>query len=294
MTVDETIHVGEGTILNVTGSSGGMSVADGASRVSQFNLEGGGVLHLSDLTLVNGPAEAGSGGGALLAADATVTLTRCAFVGNAAEFGGAVVVARSELVAKDVTFARNVALDSGAIPDVAGSQITLNNCMFLENTSEFGGAMFLLNGSELVASDLNFVRSSALISSGAIYAYGGSQIALGGFNSFLKNEVTGAAGSSGGGLYLVGSDVTVTGRLEFIGNAAEQGGPAYIKDNNTLFVDGPLVFANNSGSGNGGAVGGVSSDVIVVGCVVSTGNRVRVRRWGHVHGVVDGLLLRSN
>lgn len=276
VTVEETIHVGEGTTVNVTGSSDGTSVADGASQTSQFNLDGGGVLHLSDLTLVNGRAEAGSGGGALLAADAAVTLTRCAFVDNSAEFGGAIVVARSELVAKDVTFVRNDAqFAGGAVYDSTGSQITLDNCTFLENTSEFGGAV-VLRGSELVARDVNFIRSSSQISGGAIYDAGdegGSQITLDGFVTFLNNEVAGGSGYlSGGGLYLSGTDVNVAGRLEFIGNAAEQGGAIYMEDSTVVF-EGSLLFSNNSGSGDGGAVWGANSDISVAGSVVFTGNR---------------------
>lgn len=294
VTVTETIHVGEGTTLNVTGSSDGMSAADGASQTSQFSLEGGGVLHLSDLTLANGLAGAGSAGGALLAADATVTLTRCTFVDNAAEVGGAIVVARSELVAKDVAFVRNVALDGGAIFDNDGSQMTLDNCTFLENTSEFGGAIFL-SGSELVANDVSFVRSAAQVSGGAIYGYGGSQILFDGFNSFFSNEAVGSSGFlSGGGLYLTGSAVTVAGRLEFIGNAAGQGGAAYIEDS-TLVVDGPLLFANNSGSGDVGAVWSANSDIAVC-CRQHRIHRKygRLQRWGHVRGDFNAFVLRRN
>lgn len=276
VTLEETIHVGEGTTVNVTGSPDGTSVVDGASQTSQFNLAGGGVLHLSDLTLVGGRAEAGSGGGALLATDAAVTLTRCAFVDNAAEFGGAMVVARSELVARDVTFVRNGAqFAGGAVYDSTGSRITLDNCTFLENTSEIGGAV-VLRGSELVARDVNFIRNSAQISGGAMYAEGdedGPQITFDGFVSFFNNEVAGGSGFlSGGGLFLIGANVTAAGRLEFIGNAAEQGGAVYI-EGSTFVFDGLLLFANNSGSGDGGAVWGSNSGISVAGSVVCTGNR---------------------
>lgn len=269
VTVEETIRVGEGTTLNVTGSS------DGASRISLFSLDGGGVLHLSDLTLVNDRAEAGSAGGAILAADAAVTLTGCTLADNAAEFGGALVTARSVIVAKDVTFVRNDALfTGGAVYDSSGSQITLDNCTFLENTSEFGGAVALA-GSELVAKDVDFIRSSAQISGGAIYDVeeGGSQITLDGFVRFLDNEVAGGSGFlSGGALFLAGSDVTATGRLEFIGNAAQQGGAVYMEAS-TLAFDGSLLFANNTGFGDGGAIWGAGSDMSVAGNVVFTGNK---------------------
>lgn len=218
--VDETIHVLEGTTLNITGSADGTSIADGGGQTPLFKVDkGGGVLHLSDLTLANGSAEFG---GALLAIEATITLNGCTFLANdASESGGAVLLFASELDAKDVSFARN----------------------------------------------------SAQYIGGAVYA-DGSRITLDGLLSFFENKVDGDSdldSSIGGGVYLFDSSVTAAGRVEFVGNAAMNGGAAYV-DTSTLVFDGPLLLANNSASVAGGGIWGEDSNITVTGSAMWKGN----------------------
>lgn len=215
--VEETIHVLEGTTLNITGSADGTSIADGGDQTPLFKVDrGGGALHLSDMTLANGNAEFG---GALLAIDATITLIGCTFVGNfAAESGGAILLAASELSAKDVSFARN----------------------------------------------------SAQYIGGALYA-DASRITFDGLLGFFDNEVDAVSDSIGGGVALFDTGVTAAGRVEFVGNAAMDGGAAYV-DASTIVFDGPLLLANNSASFGGGGIWVQYSDITIAGGSVWKGN----------------------
>lgn len=276
VTVDETILVPADTTLNITGSSDGTSVADGAGQTPLFSLDGGGVLHLSDLTLRNGRAASGSGGGAILAADSAVTLTRCTLSDNAAEFGGAIAMARSELLANVVRFEGNSAGFSGGAIYAAETRATLNDCNFLNNSAEYGGGLFS-DVSELRLIDVSFEGNSAQFDGGGIEAREGTRIVLVGLVSFVGNYAGLASSESfgwygGAGWFAKNSDVVAAGRLEMVGNSAGQGGAAVVADG-ALSVDGHFLVANNTATGDG-VLYAQNSMVTVTGIAVWEGNKV--------------------
>lgn len=80
-----TIHVSNGTFLKVSGSSPGGSVVDGGAQHQLFNVSGGSVLELKDLSLVNGASS--SGGAVGLSVSSSVEIVDCSFHGNAATSG---------------------------------------------------------------------------------------------------------------------------------------------------------------------------------------------------------------
>ncbi len=276
VTVDETILVPAGTTLNVTGSSDGTSVADGAGRTPLFSLGGGGVLHLSDLTLRNGRAASGSAGGAILAADSAVTLTRCTLSENVAEFGGAIVMARSELLANAVRFEGNSADESGGAIYADETRITLNDCAFSNNSAVYGGGL-ISYGSELRLVDVTFEGNSAQKNGGGIEALEGTRIILVGLVSFVGNDAGLASSESfgwygGAGWFAQNSEVEAAGRLEMVGNSAGQGAAAVVTDG-ALSIGGYLLIANNTATGDG-VLYMWNSMVNVTGSAAWEGNKV--------------------
>lgn len=159
-TVEEAIHVREGTSLNVTAWSGDLAVADGTSEAALFRVDEGGTLHLSDLTLTNGRAE--NGGGAVLAVNTTVTLNSCTFLDNAADFGGGLLLFGSELVADDVNFVGNSAGLHGGAMYAVGSQITLGGSVYMKgNSAGFNGGAVYAEASQITLERSDFIETTA-------------------------------------------------------------------------------------------------------------------------------------
>ena len=284
VTLERTIHVSAGTTLNITGSPDGTSAADGAGRTSLFSLDDGGVLHLSDLTLANGRAASGSAGGAILAVDAAVALTRCTLADNEADFGGAILVGRSELVAADVSFERNSAPFEGGALYADQARVSLRECTFSENSARNGGGL-LSYGSSLGLEDVRFEGNSATLYGGAIYAAEGTLATLEGLVSFVENNAGLLSSDSfgwygGAGWYLQESVLAAAGRVEFVGNSAGQGGAAVVR-NSTVSFGGHLWIVNNSASGDGG-FNAADSNMTLDGSATFQGNTAKGNGAGMV------------
>lgn len=238
--VEESIHVLEGTTLNVTGSADGTSVVDGGGQTSLFKVDrGGGALHLSDLTVANGNAEVG---GALLAVGAIITLNDCMFLGNAAGTGGAVLLAASELAAKDVSFARNSAQYIGGALYADGSRITVDGLM-----------SFVDNG-------VDAVSGLSDESGGGVYLFGSSLTAAG------RVEFVGNAAKAGGAAYVDTSTLVFDGPLLLANNSASgQGGGIWAEDSNITVADSAVWKRNTAETEFGGGMA-------IFSCTISVSN----------------------
>ncbi len=81
-----TIDVPDGTSLKILGSSFGGSVVDGGAQNQLFNVSGASLLHLQDLSLVNGFSS--RGGGAIgLSGSSSLEAVNCSFGDNTAGAG---------------------------------------------------------------------------------------------------------------------------------------------------------------------------------------------------------------
>jgi hypothetical protein len=159
---------------------------NGTNRV--FEVPVGVTVALKGLTITNGGAGAGFGGGVLN--DGTVTLLQCTLVGNSAYQGGAMENSGA-CVMTNCTLALNVSTANGAAVDDNVGSLTLTHCTIAGNT---GGG----NGGGIA----NYLRTLTLLNSivagnsgnGDIYNFAGSTIINSGSN--LVQVLINAAGST--------------------------------------------------------------------------------------------------
>ncbi|HJT81221.1 MAG TPA: CSLREA domain-containing protein, partial [Chthoniobacterales bacterium] len=128
-----------------------------------FTISNGATINISGLTIANGMAPGGGpfpadAGGAILNLFGTLNISRCAFVQNQANFGGAIMnmmtgAENSTVTVGESTFTGNAASDGagGAIYNYAtgsGSTATatLTNCTLSGNTAGAGAALYNYSG----------------------------------------------------------------------------------------------------------------------------------------------------
>ncbi|MCE9616089.1 MAG: right-handed parallel beta-helix repeat-containing protein [Lentisphaerae bacterium] len=172
-------------------------------------------------------------------------ITNGASAGN----GGGMVVDGVAAVIRNCTFDNNTAVNyGGALTELGvGSQVTISNCIFRNNSASYGGALHWASG--LVAiRDSVFAGNRA--SAGGGVAYGASVSGLVERCTFVGNT----AGSSGGGVYWTQSRLTclVTNRhCVFADNAATGTGGAFVNVDSFAFDD--CVISGNRSASYGGA-----------------------------------------
>ena len=107
---------------------------NGTNRV--FEVPGGVIVALKALTITNGGAGAGFGGGILN--NGTVSLSQCTLVGNSAYQGGA-IEDRGACIMTNCTLALNVSTANGAAVDDNVGSLTLTHCTIAGNTGGGNG-----------------------------------------------------------------------------------------------------------------------------------------------------------
>eukprot|EP00953_Heterococcus_sp_UTEX-ZZ885_P017695 9900-Heterococcus_DN1.PRE.1 len=139
----QTIVVGNGTSLTVTGASAKTAIIDGVNAVQLFDVWG--ALKIMNLTLINGYT-VDFGGAIYNRVNTRVAISGSVFTGHQASYGGAIL---SDF----------------------GSSLTITDCQFSNNfASDTGGAIYIEVNSTLTASNTNFDSNAAVTTAGAIYA----------------------------------------------------------------------------------------------------------------------------
>jgi predicted outer membrane repeat protein len=173
-------------------------------------ISNGAKVTLRNLKFVNGywPSD---GGGAILVADADLTLDHVTFKGNQAMFGGAVAALGGQITIHGSRFERNSALTA-----VGGGLFTSVPTKFLFNTT----------------STTFFIDNKAKTSGGGIYSKAELMVSNG---SFENNQ---AVDGNGGAIFVDGP--LVLNRSKFIRNRAAEGLGLYLRQPDT-----PSQLINN-------------------------------------------------
>jgi predicted outer membrane repeat protein len=139
----------------------------------------------------------------------------------------------------------------GATPTIAGNIFTGNSAE--DDTSSSGGAIYCCSCTPIIRNNL-FSGNQSVRYGGAVsfyQAYGGF-----GLPAVEGNLFEGNSSQYGGALYVVSSELTLSGN-RFIGNTAQYyGGGLHGRPTYTLRVVGNLFAANQAGSGGGVALFG--------------------------------------
>eukprot|EP00953_Heterococcus_sp_UTEX-ZZ885_P003628 2472-Heterococcus_DN1.PRE.1 len=211
----ETIVVGNGTSLTVTGASAQKAIIDGGNAVQLFNVWG--ALTIMNLTLINGYT-VDFGGAIYNRVNTRVAIGGSVFTGHQASYGGAIC---------------------------SDSKLTISNSAFSNNfASKVGGAIYNEVNTTMTVSNTTFDSNTAVTGAGTIFAGNNSACTISSNSVFTNNTAeTGAAVMIG---YNSGLSVTDS---EFSGNhAVLEAGCIACSVNSTVSVTG-CMFSNNIATG---------------------------------------------
>jgi LPXTG-site transpeptidase (sortase) family protein len=216
---------------------------------------------ISDLTIANGRARIGSGGGIYNLSTGEVHLLHVTFRANSALYGGGGMLnGGSSPTLTDVNFILNIArVRGGGMLNRNNSAPTLTNVTFAYNwaRTENGGGMYNNWGSSPILTDVTFTNNQAgdgdYASGGGMYNNWGSSPSL--------TEVTfnGNAAHYGGGMYNNNNSSPTLTDVEFIQNHASvsdydgKGGGMYNEGSSPTLI-GVTFRSNDAEFGAGGGM----------------------------------------
>eukprot|EP00953_Heterococcus_sp_UTEX-ZZ885_P035939 18536-Heterococcus_DN1.PRE.5 len=266
----ETLVVGNGTSLTVTGASAKTAIIDGGSAVQLFHVWG--ELNLINMTLTNGYAEYGgaifhrantkvvingsvfkgheaSYGGAISSdSNSTLTITDCQFSDNKCSGDGGAIYCDmdSALMVSKTTFDSNTAEQSGGcVFSDLDSTVDVTSCMFSNNTANLAPVMYL-DSAVVNIKVSQFIGNHALNGSGAVVIVADSSAHISS-SSFSNNTAqSGAAVVAGSG-----ATITITSSQFSFNNASAGGGSVCTESDTALTVTNSTFTANAAVNGGG-------------------------------------------
>ena len=256
-----------------------------------YLLNGNMTVSGADTLISNNKAER-NGGVVCIGGDGSLTVSGGTITQNQAVDGGAFYLLDGEItVSGDTSISENTALHNGGAVYLGGGELRVFGGSFVRNSAvEYGGAIYLEQGT-MTMSGGEILENTAAKDGGAAYLGGGSLSMSGGVVS-LNAAVNGGgfyvtddgtanqgltisggsitqntASGSGGGAYVKGGGVTVSGTANILQNtAAENGGGIAIYDGNYTMTGGN-VNGNVATNGQGGGIfissGGADVAVLV-------------------------------
>ncbi|AKS40564.1 CSLREA domain-containing protein [Wenzhouxiangella marina] len=257
-----------GSELSIQGPGEALLTIDGNGLDRVFAAQATPSASIDGLTLSNGYTNEVYGGSALVALNATLSLSNCTISGNASgmdALGGAITAYQSELSIDACTISNNTVAGGilrgspptafGAGVLAVGSSLTIGNSTFSSNLSDqYGGALNSV-GSLVDISNSSFTGNQALI---------GGAIVLGGYSlaTVTDSQISGNQAQAGGGLILGGQSEADLTRVEVTNNyAVETGGGVQVgfgyvpamplsapAGGNTLFGGGPTAELTGPGT----------------------------------------------
>ena len=149
-----------------------LTISGGNARTVFLNDDSSATVNISGLTIANGNAQGGQGGG--IANFGTLIVSNCTFFGNISGGGGGIVNASgATLTVNNSTFSENTAAGygGGGIANLGGT-VTVNNSTFSGNSSDFtvagdgGGGIKKLSGTLSVSNSTLSGNSTTEIGGG--------------------------------------------------------------------------------------------------------------------------------
>jgi predicted outer membrane repeat protein len=239
--------------ISLTGVSSATTIIRASSGERVLRITGAGIdntVVISGLTFTGGRAgstgsvcPAGCGGGIFIEGSARPRIENVTVTGNTAGFRGGGVYAStgSPLLLINSSFLSNTAKNQGG-GLYAGDETTIIGGSFSNNSSDFGGGMFITDTLTLV--DSNFFNNTAVFDGGGLYGY--QEITING-GRFENNQ---SSGISGGGLWVRGL-LILTG-TKFINNTAGSSGGG-LRAQSSVFLTNANFSGNSAVFDGGGA-----------------------------------------
>lgn len=167
---------------------------------------------------VTGGAVGGSDGGGLYGKNCDLTVTACAFEGNAAQSGGGLWVEGGRFQLADTVVENNTAsvYSGGGVLIYGGTEATIANSHILGNRASSAGSNTLGGGILLESAELAIVRSeisrnSATAGGGGAAVYGSTGILTLDSGTRIVSNTAGTSKGGGGVLLINGGKVNLNG-----------------------------------------------------------------------------------
>jgi predicted outer membrane repeat protein len=207
LVIDKTVTInGPGANLLTISGNGGRRV---------FTINSGENVALNGLTIANGAAGSGRGGG--INNFASLTLNNCTISGNSANLGGGICNDGSgSLALSNCTLSGNSALTAGGIYNIGSGISTLTNCTLSGNVAAANGGGIFNNrtGSTLTLTNCTLSGNSANRSGGIVQSAGlvrlKNTLIAGNTASTSSPDIDGIFTSQGYNLIGMISDATIT------------------------------------------------------------------------------------
>jgi len=240
---------------------------------------------IENLTIQNGKVSPDSGGAIYCGNSSSPTIRNCTFVGNSADWGGAIYCDSSSPTMVNCTFSGNSADEAGgaifctnsSVPTAtncvfsgnsansAGGAIycdssrpNLNNCVLRDNTvtTNDGGAIYCVNSSRPTATNCVFAGNSAGRYGGAAAAVYSSRLTM--TNCTFSGNT---ANDSGGAIFCtVLSDATLKNSILWNDSASSSGNEIYIYDDPYYPSSATLNYCCADNTGYGGKTGNITEN----------------------------------
>ena len=197
----------ESVWLDAGGAGAGITVQDGAVTIKGLTISGGtGTRSEDDPSIRLGGAIAVMGAG-------PVEVRDCYFLGNSADYGGAIQAGvDATLAVYDSRFESNAANSSGGAIEVEGATVTLDGLTLVDNSAVYGGGMFIYQTEEVQISNSTLEKNEASDYGGGILV----QEASANLDAVTIEENTAFIGA---GLAIMEGSVTASEDTEIFGNA---------------------------------------------------------------------------
>jgi CSLREA domain-containing protein len=186
--------------LTIYGPGASLLTMSGNNTVNVMSVLGGGILHLSDVTIAHG-GNSNYGGG--IYNSGTLNITNTTFYSNTASlYGGGIMNGGGKLIVTNSTFYSNVAGYGGGI--YSNGPLTVTNSAFYSNTASVsaGGGIFNQSFNIAIITNTTFYSNTATTVGGGLYNEGTLTVT----NSTIAYN---AAALNAGGVRSSGGTVTL-------------------------------------------------------------------------------------
>jgi len=237
-------------------------------------VSGGGAADLAGCTFTGNTADFDGGG---MECQSSATLTNCSFNDNDCNgFGGGLDIfsgANRNVNLSDCIFRQNRGLWGGGFfcENFTGS---VNDCYYIDNTAQAGGAMYLTYGQVTIDGGV-ISGNTTTDGTGGGFKCVGTDIEV--TDCRITDNTAGGQFGSGGGISLEATAVQTLKNCLLTGNAAAvNGGAVYCGNAEPEIAN--CTFQDNSASGSGGGVylSFNSTGTIITDCIITRSERVAV------------------
>ena len=180
--------------------------------------------------------------------------------------GGGIFMANSNVNMRDAVFTDNYAhIQGGGLAAQEGAIVLTGKVSFFTNSAgNNGGGILLYESTIHITTELSLTKNIAPTVGGGISIYT-SSISICGSVFFTDNL-------SGGGIFMVGTNVTIRNALFANNFAGKQGGGLAAQEDNTIVLTGKVSFFTNSAGDNDGGIVLIGSKMNITAETSQTNN----------------------